>query len=329
MSVSSGAADGQGPPVRRRTLVQLNLRRVAVAGALLAALFALLFFVLLPRGGDDSVSAARMVDTPSGLADASLGVRPGRLARDFEASDLEGLPVRLSELRGQPVVINFWATWCTSCSAEMPVLEEQRQRYRSDGLTVLAVNVGEPSSDARGFIEALELFDFTVAMDIDLTISDAYGVRGLPHSIFIDSNGVIQAEYRGQLDDETMQRFVQAAIDAVPGGEAPFRIRLLNTVPRQHILEVLPDEGGPGQVLFLSRRFRCDDAYCGEPALELLRALPAVTEIDLDSGETPPVLTVSFDPDVIDLDGVVSALADALRMHPDPLYTLELEIRYP
>lgn len=327
MSESPRAAEG--PPARRRRLVQVNLRRVAAAGALLAALFALLFFVLLPRGGDDSVSAARMVDTPPGPADASLGVRPGRLARDFQASDPEGSPVRLSELRGQPVVINFWATWCTSCSAEMPVLEEQRQRYRSDGLTVLAVNVGEPSSDARDFIEALELFDFTIAMDLDLTIADAYGVRGLPHSIFIDSNGVIQAEYRGQLDDETMQRFVQAAIDAVPGGEAPFRIRLVNTVPRKHVLEVLPDEGGPGQVLFLSRRFRCDDSYCGDAALEPLRALPSVTEIDLDSGETLPILTVTFAPDFIDLDEVVSALADGLRMHPDPLYTQDLEIHYP
>lgn len=315
----------EGPPARRRTFVQVSLGRAAAAVALLAALFALLFFVLLPRG-DDTVSAARMVDTPPGPADA--GVRTGRLARDFQASDLEALRFRLSELRGQPVVINFWATWCTSCSAEMPVLEEQRQRYRSDGLTVLAVNVGESSSDAREFIEALELFDFTIAMDLDLTIADAYGVRGLPHSIFVDSNGVIQAEYRGQLDDETMQRYVQAAIDAVPGGEAPFRIRLVNTVPREHILEVLPDRGGPGQVLFLSRRFRCDDAYCGEPALAPLRALPAVTGIDLDSGEAPPILTVTFDPGVIDQAGVVSALADGLRMHPDPLYTQELEIRY-
>ena len=329
MSVSPGAADGQEPPAGHRTLVQVNLIRVAFAGVLLAALFALLFFVLLPRGGDDSVSAARMVDTPPGPADVSLGVRPGRLARDFQASDLEGMTVRLSELRGQPVVINFWASWCTSCSAEMPVLEEQRQRYSAEGLTIVAVNVGEPSSAARDFINALELFDFTIAMDFDLAISDAYGVRGLPHSIFIDSNGVIQAEYRGQLDDETMQSYVQAAIDAVLGGEAPFRIRLLNTVPRQHILEVRPNEGGPGQVLFLSRRFRCDDAYCGDPVLEPLRALPAVTEINLDSGEALPILTVTFDPDVIDLDGVVSALADGLRRHPDPLYTLDLEIRYP
>lgn len=314
-----------------RGLIHLSLWRLAFAGLLLAGLFALLFLVLLPGGddgGDGLVSSARIVDTPAGPSDVSVGVMPGQLARDFEASELEGARVRLSDLRGRPVVVNFWATWCASCSAEMPVLEEQRRAHRADDLAIVAVNVGEGRSTAQQFIEALELFGFRVALDLDIAISDAYGVRGLPQSVFIDRDGVIQAVYRGQLDADTMDRYVRAAIDAVPGGEPPFRLRLIRPVPRQHVVEVVSDEGTAGEVLFLSRRFRCDDAYCGDPIAGGLRELPGVIDIELRNEELPPSLRVTFDPDRLDVDDVIEALTEALRAHPDPLYTQELEVRY-
>ncbi len=330
MDSPPGANDGERPRARARWPVQVSLGRVAIAAALLGGLFALLFFVLLPgTGRDGSVLAARMVDTPASSSDAELGVGEGQLARDFEASNMDGIRFRLSELRGRPVVINFWATWCTSCLAEMPVLEEQRKAHSQDDLAIIGVNVGEGPSAARNFIDALELFDLSIAMDTDLTIADSYAVRGLPKSVFIDRNGVIQAFYNGQLDDETMNRYVRAAIDAVPGGEAPFRIQLpANTVRREHVLKVVPDDDKPERVLFSSRRFRCDDSYCGEPVAELLREMAGVVNVQLRSGQAPPTLTVTFDPSASSLDKVVAMLADALRSHEDPLYTRELEIRY-
>ncbi len=311
-------------------MVQVNLRRAALAALLLAGLFALLFFVLLPRGGggDDSVLAARMLDTPVGATDASVGVRPDQMARDFEASDLDGVRFRLSDLRGSPVVVNFWATWCVSCLAEMPALEQQRLEHQADGLIILAVNVGERLENARGFIDLLELDEFAIAMDPDLTLSDAYGVRGMPHSVFIDRTGVIQATYVGQMEEETMDLYVQAAIDAVPGGEVPLPLRFQVTVRREHILEVFPNEEASGQVLFVSRRFRCDDAYCGAPVADSLLAVVGVSEVDLRSAESPPALSVTFDPDVIELDDLVAMVAEALRAHPDPLYTRELRVLY-
>ena len=330
MGVSPETNDGGEPPAGWRALVQVRLWRAAAAGILLAGLFALLFFFLLrDDGGNESVLPAQMVDTPPGVTDASLGVRAGQLARDFEASNLDGARFRLSDLRGQPVVINFWATWCVSCVAEMPVLEEQRKAHQSEDLKIVAVNVGESLGAAEGFIEALELFDFAVAMDPDLSIADAYGIRGLPQTVFIDSNGVVQAVYQGELDDDTMDRYVQAAIDAVPGGEAPFKIRLVSTVPREHVLDVLPDEEDPGRVLFASRRFRCDDGYCGRPAVEAIAELDGVVDFNLRDGATPPSLTIAFEPDIIDLDELVALLAEALSQHPDPLYTRDLEVRYP
>ncbi|MCH7511471.1 MAG: TlpA family protein disulfide reductase [Chloroflexi bacterium] len=328
--MANGGADEQPRPRGRRAIVQVSVARAVLAAVLLAGLFALLFFVLLPGGGEEgSAEAARLVDTPPGSTEASVGVRPGDLARDFTASNLEGVRFRLSELRGRPVVINFWATWCVSCLTEMPVLEEQRQTHLAEGLTIVAVNAGEGLSEARGFIDALELYGLGIAMDPDLTISDAYGVRGLPLSVFIDRDGVIQAMYRGQLDDETMDAYVQAAIDAVPGGEPPDTIRFVEPVRRIHVLEVFPDEEAPNRVLFVSRRFRCDDGYCATPVADGLRATAGVTDVELRSDEAAPALAATFDPDVIDLEAVVAIVAEALRAHPDSLYTRELQVSYP
>lgn len=328
--MANGGADEQPRPAGRRAIVQVNVVRAVLAALLLAGLFSLLFFVLLPGGGGEgSAEPARLIDTPPGSTGASIGVRPGDLARDFAASNLEGVRFRLSELRGRPVVINFWATWCVSCLTEMPVLEEQRRAHLAEGLSIVAVNAGEGLSDARRFIEARELYELAIAMDPDLTISDAYGVRGLPLSIFIDRNGVIQAMYRGELDDETMNAYVQAAIDAVPGGKPPDTLRIVEPVRRIHVLEVFPDEDVSNRVLFVSRRFRCDDGYCGAPVADILKAAAGVTDVELRSDEATPALAASFDPDVIDLEAVVAIVAEALRAHPDPLYTRELQVCYP
>ncbi|MEX0785897.1 MAG: TlpA disulfide reductase family protein [Dehalococcoidia bacterium] len=314
---------------RRRLAAYLSLPRAIAAALLLAGLFALLYFVLRPDGGTGSVMVARMVDTPPGASDASEGVHPGRLARDFEASDLDDLRFRLSELRDRPVVINFWATWCTSCLAEMPALEQQRLARQSEDLAIVAVNVGESLDDAREFIDALGLHEFDVAMDPDLTISDAYSVRGLPHSVFIDREGVIQAEYQGQLNDDVLDGYVQAAIDATPGREPDPELRLVTTVPREHVLEVLSDEETPGEMTFRSRRFRCEEEdYCGDALVAEIRTIAGVSSVERVAGATTPSVAVRFDERAVELAALVDAVAQALRGYPDPLYTRDLEVRY-
>jgi hypothetical protein len=210
----------------------------------------------------------------------------------------------------------------------MPALERQRVAHSDDDLAIVAVNVGEREGVARAFIESLELFDFVVAMDPDLTVADAYGVRGLPHSVFIDREGVIQAEYRGQLDDETLGRYVEASIDAVPGGEPPERIRLVTTVPREHVLEVSLDKDEASKVLFVSRRFRCDDDYCANHLIPAIEALSGVLTAGLTSREDEPALVLEYESESTLLEGIVAGVADALRSLDDPLYTRELEIRY-
>ena len=302
------------------------LLRIAAAAALLSGLFALFYLVVVPGGGAGDAPVAIRVDTPPGPSGTSAGIHPGDLARDFEAGNLDALRFRLSELRGRPVVINFWATWCTSCLAEMPTLEEQRRAHEADGLTILAVNVGQGLADARAFIDSLELFDFAIAMDPDLTITDLYAVQGLPHSVFIDSGGVIQAEYRGQLDGDTMADYVLAAIEASPGAPPPVRPRFITTVPRDHVLDVI--EEGVGELRLVSRSFRCDDDYCAEAVAAAVAAGAGVTNAQLRSGATPPELLVTFESATITSEQVVAVVVAALAANPDPLYTREIEVRY-
>jgi len=307
-----------------RLLPQVSPWRAFAAVVLLAGLFALLTVLLLSRG-----ESARLVETPADGDAPGVGVRAGDLARDFDALGLDGERLRLSDLRGAPVVVNFWATWCVSCLAEMPVLEEQRLANQQDGLQILAVNVGEGRGDAQSFIDDLSLGEFFVALDPDLTVTDAYGVRGLPHSVFIDSAGVIQAEYRGQLDEETMQSYVRAAIAGVRGEEPEARLRIVTTVPRTHLLEVSVDDDAPGRVIFASRRFRCGDDYCGDVLRDQALEINGVVSADVDSDAVMPSLAVSFDGGVIDIGTLVDAVAALLRAQPDPLYTRELEVSFP
>jgi thiol-disulfide isomerase/thioredoxin len=307
-------------------IIKVNIVRGAVALALLAGLFLILFLVLLPRGEDDSVDPAVMLDTRQGAGDVEVGVHTGDLARNFEASDLQNVRHTLEELRGRPVVINFWATWCASCVAEMPSLDEERLARGDEDLAIVAVNVGEQLSAAEEFIASLELYDFIVAMDTDLAISDAYSVRGMPHSVFIDRDGVIQAEYRGQLDDATLGDYIQAAIEAVPGEPPPTNPRFVTTIPREHILEAVKDPVLDDAALFISRRFRCDDDYCGQPIAQQVRGVDGVLNADIRTDGPEPALIVTYDAETLNFDELVDAVAAIVGAYEDPLYTRELEV---
>jgi len=117
----------------------------------------------------------------------------GFQAPDFELVSLDGELFRLSELRGRPALVNFWASWCVPCRSEMPALERVYQKYRDQGFLILAVNATHQDDldKARAFTAELGL-SFPTLLDQSGEVSKLYQVRALPSSFFIDARGVIQ-----------------------------------------------------------------------------------------------------------------------------------------
>jgi len=120
--------------------------------------------------------------------------REGFSAPDFTLDLLDGGQVTLSDLRGKAVLINFWATWCPPCRAEMPAIEAVYRSHKDLGLEVLAVNTTnqDDQAAAAAFVEELEL-TFPVPLDRTGAVSASYNLRGLPSTYFIDRQGVIRS----------------------------------------------------------------------------------------------------------------------------------------
>jgi peroxiredoxin len=136
-----------------------------------------------------------------------VGIQTGNEAPDFELLNLEEKPVKLSDFRGKKVILNFWATWCPPCRAEMPHMEEYYNDYEEDTV-VLAVNLTNTEknhSDITEFIEQFEL-SFPVILDIEGDVASKYQVVAYPTSFIIDSRGIIQDIYQGAINYDVMKK---------------------------------------------------------------------------------------------------------------------------
>ena len=130
---------------------------------------------------------------PDAAAEAQAAPFAGFFAPDFSLESATGETVTLSELRGQPVLVNLWASWCGPCRAEMPAMQRVYERYRDQGFVILAVNVTNQDSRAAAlaFYEELGL-SYPLLFDVDGSVSAAYQLRALPSSFFILPDGRIQ-----------------------------------------------------------------------------------------------------------------------------------------
>jgi len=150
---------------------------------------------------------------PEQTDDGTMPTGPveGALAPDLTLSDLNGELITLSDLRGHPVLLNFWTTWCAFCRAERATLQQAHEQYNDDGLAVLAVAIGEDPTILKSFVEDQGL-TYAVLTDDDGQISRRYRVRNIPASFFIDREGVIRALHVGALADELLGQYLEKVL---------------------------------------------------------------------------------------------------------------------
>ena len=131
----------------------------------------------------------------------------GRPPAFENVADVEGNLHSLADYRGRPVIINFWGTFCPPCVAEMPAIERQYQKYKDQGLVVLAINLSEDDITVRDFLKRFNL-SYTILRDRNRMIERKYALRSYPTTFFIGRDGRIMAIESGGLTDEEIEQYI-------------------------------------------------------------------------------------------------------------------------
>jgi len=186
------------------------LRNIVATIAVGAIIIALVWFFDRPGGGANSQSIT--------LTAAATGPAPrlDKEAPDFRMRGLDGKYYQLSDLRGRPVWINFWATWCPPCRAENPDIQETYEANKDKGLVILAVSIGEEADAVRGYVERTGI-SYTVGLDETTEIAARYRIVGIPTHFFIDRDGIIREWRIGSMSKKTMEKKVNEIMG--PGAE--------------------------------------------------------------------------------------------------------------
>lgn len=156
---------------------------------------------------------ARSARSSAGVG-ISIGGTPtiGDLAPDFTLKNLQGEEVSLSDFKGQPVLINFWATWCPPCRFEMPAIQKMYEQYQDEGFVVLAVDVEEPISTVKQYIEQGG-YTFPVLLDYKGQVANGpYRIRAFPTSYFVDREGKIAVAHRGMMTEQILQQYIDRVL---------------------------------------------------------------------------------------------------------------------
>ena len=183
----------------------ISSRRGAVAFFIIVALGLLLIQACTPS------SQAMQGDQQ----EAAVGINVGEIAPDFTLLDLDGNEVGLSEFRGEVVFVNFWATWCPPCRAEMPDIESLYQEYKDKGVVVIGIDIGESEATVRQFVQQGG-YSWTFVLDSTGAVAANYNIRAIPTSFFIDREGVIQAINTGAMTKRGMEATLAEAMMSAP-----------------------------------------------------------------------------------------------------------------
>jgi cytochrome c biogenesis protein CcmG/thiol:disulfide interchange protein DsbE len=163
-------------------------RRARLLASVVAVVAVIVALLMTGLGKDPSVIASPLV---------------GRVAPNFTLPRLDGPPVALAKLRGQIVVINFWASWCTECQVEQAALDQAWQQFRDSGVVVLGVDFEDSTGAARGYVRT-DGVSYPVVEDSSSKTALAYGLRGVPETFVVNSSGRIIKHVIGPVNGATL-----------------------------------------------------------------------------------------------------------------------------
>lgn len=198
-------------PAWRAKLRSSNFGQAAVVLVTAFAIAVAAWWVVKPeeqdrvRAGTEAVSQVEVagVQQPPAAGDSAPG---------FTATDIDGTPVSLEELRGKPVWLVFMATWCTGCRTEIPDIQGV-VASRGDAVRVVVIYVGESRNTVSDYSKRVGN-DFPEVVDQDQQISAAYGIMGVPTHYFIDAEGVVRQRHVGVLSPDAMTQAIQNAMSS-------------------------------------------------------------------------------------------------------------------
>jgi len=164
-------------------------------------------FLFLPAATTSSASSQPLPQSNSGLGKMP---KEGERAPDFELGTLAGGKIKLSDLRGSPVLINFWATWCGPCKQEMPLIVEQYNWNKANGLRVLAIDsvAFDNLDDIRKYADQFKM-TFDVVLDPDDKVSSDWAIMALPSSFFIRADGTVAKVHVGQMTADQLTGYLK------------------------------------------------------------------------------------------------------------------------
>jgi cytochrome c biogenesis protein CcmG, thiol:disulfide interchange protein DsbE len=181
----------------RRRITRRRTWLLAGVGATVVVIVALLMTGL---GRDPSVIASPLV---------------GRAAPNFTLPQLDGPPVTLSKLRGQVVVINFWASWCAECQVEQAALDRTWQQFQDSGVVVIGVNFEDSTGAARSYVRTQGV-TYPVVEDASSQAALAYGLRGVPETFVVNQSGRVVNRVFGPVDAAALSSEIDSMLLASP-----------------------------------------------------------------------------------------------------------------
>jgi len=212
-------------PFRRRGVGPFSLRQVTIAIVAVMGTAIVLTLATVPLG---STERGLPVPDPSAFLIGSPipGLGIGAVAPELEGTssdgqvelaDLDGTPIRLADLRGKAVWINFWASWCPPCQFETPTVRAMDATYRDRGLVIVAVQVQQTVQAGRDYATRYGL-DYTIGADVTGAIFHTYHVFALPTQFFIDPDGVLRQIVNGPLSETRASQLIESILPPAPSG---------------------------------------------------------------------------------------------------------------